>query len=297
MKTICIVLLTTLCAIGLLHAQGESFTVILNKGENTIQQDGQWSRVPVGVVISGHDAVRIVKDGYMAVLHSSGVSLELSTEGEYSLDKLSQKLAEHDQSLAAKYGKYLANRLNSDEQNNKNMQVTGAVERSAGGIIQLLLPNSGSVFGNHLPLSWSTTEGNGPYLVTVKNVYDEEIAQKETADGQIVLDLQEPSLQDQKLLIVHVKAKGNEHLRSGDYGIKPLTPEEKSNVTNDLQPLMLLANEETLMGQLLLASFFEEHNLLIDAINHYEKALAKAPDTNGVDVLYKNFLMRNGLNK
>jgi hypothetical protein len=56
-----------------------------------------------------------------------------------------------------------------------------------------------------------------------------------------------------------------------------------------------VARSENVLDKLLIATFFEENELLGDAISYYDQALALSPDANGFNRLYNNFLYRNNL--
>jgi hypothetical protein len=49
------------------------------------------------------------------------------------------------------------------------------------------------------------------------------------------------------------------------------------------------------MNKLILARFYEEHNLLIDAITSYEEAIKMAPDVPTFQEEYDYFMTRHGL--
>jgi Tfp pilus assembly protein PilF len=54
-------------------------------------------------------------------------------------------------------------------------------------------------------------------------------------------------------------------------------------------------SEETALSKLILAGFYEQNNLIIDAIYAYEKAVEMAPDVPTFQESYEDFLLRNNL--
>ena len=54
-------------------------------------------------------------------------------------------------------------------------------------------------------------------------------------------------------------------------------------------------DEETALNKYILAGFYEENNLLIDALTSYEEAIELAPDVESYKEAYVEFLLRNGL--
>ena len=54
-------------------------------------------------------------------------------------------------------------------------------------------------------------------------------------------------------------------------------------------------SEETALNKFILAGFYEEHKLLIDALAAYEEAVRLAPDVDSYREAYEEFLLRNKL--
>jgi cytochrome c-type biogenesis protein CcmH/NrfG len=53
--------------------------------------------------------------------------------------------------------------------------------------------------------------------------------------------------------------------------------------------------EKTALSQLILAGFYEENNLLIDAISAYKEAIKLAPDVPSFQESYDEFLLRHNM--
>ena len=53
--------------------------------------------------------------------------------------------------------------------------------------------------------------------------------------------------------------------------------------------------EETALNKFILAGFYEDNELLIDAISAYEAAIKMAPDVDTYKDAYEEFLLRNKL--
>ena len=97
------------------------------------------------------------------------------------------------------------------------------------------------------------------------------------------------------MIIVCVRASHNKEIRSPDFGIKRLNPESCKIIGNELENLKMLANFDNVVDKLLIASFFEENHLLVDALGYYLEAKTLSPDQDGFSTLYNNFLARNGI--
>ena len=56
-------------------------------------------------------------------------------------------------------------------------------------------------------------------------------------------------------------------------------------------------NEATALNKYILAGFYEENNLFIDAISAYEEAIRLAPEVVTYKEAYDDFLLRHGIKR
>ena len=277
-------------------AQDGVFSVILNKGENTYGAGTTTNPVLLGTSLSENDVLKVADGGYVALEHeATGSSLELTTDGDHSVKKMEQMISDQSSTVLAKYGKFLMKKLNPEDDGNQNLNVTGAVERGEEGLIKIYWPSVMDVYGDEAIVTWQQTDDIKDYIVTIKNMFDEVIDEKSVKGTSFKMVLDKGKLKDEKLMIINVRAKGNEGVQSRDYGIKRLSPEVKETIGKEFENLKMVVNTENALNKLLFASFFEENQLLVDAITYYNQALAISPDPDGFAKLYDNFLQRNGL--
>ena len=133
------------------------------------------------------------------------------------------------------------------------------------------------------------------YVFTVKNMYDEIILTKEVDQPFIWLELSKAPVNAEELIIVNVKVKNNSKIYSGNYGIKRLTGVDADPILKELEQLSTSLREESSLNKLILATFYEENNLLIDAMINYERAVQLSPDVEQFSIAYQLFTKRNGL--
>ena len=95
---------------------------------------------------------------------------------------------------------------------------------------------------------------------------------------------------------MHVRQKKtHKDVQSSSYGIKHMTPDESALIEQELQELKLVfAGEESALDKLILASFYEQNNLLADALTCYEYAIELSP-VDAFRTAYDQFIFRNGL--
>ncbi|WP_339789872.1 MAG: hypothetical protein ACMVP2_06340 [Imperialibacter sp.] len=294
-----LVLLTFLSSSVL--AQGYEFRVLANKGENQVKKAGasQAETLKTGATLAKGDQIIAANGAYIGLVHSSGKTTEIRTPGTVKIDDLSAKISATSSTTASRYANYIAAKMNeSDGGGNyrSNMKATGAVERALTSAINVMLPNSVDFYGDNAIVRWKAVgEGNATYIVTVKNIFDEEVAKIETDQTAYELDFTNPKLAQERLVILNVKVKGDEDMKSSDYGIKRLSNTESAKVNENIKGLKSEVNEETPLNKIIYASFFEENNLVLDALTKYEEAIEMSPEVQDFQDMYQSFLVKNGL--
>lgn len=282
---------------GSLIAQNAVFTIILNKGDNTYGSGVNFNPVLLGGTLLANDVLKVTDNGYVALVHdATGSSLELNSPGDYSVQEMEQMIAEQSSTLLAKYGKFLMDRLKPDDIGNQNLNVTGAVERGEEGLIKIFWPSVMNVYGDEAVITWRQFGGFKDYVVTIKNMFDEKLEESHVQGMSFTLELDKDNLKEEKLMIINVRVKGNDGVHSRDYGIKRLSTKARMTIDPEFENLKMDAQEENVLNKVMLASFFEEHQLLVDAITFYNQAIILSPDPVGIQKLYDDFLQRNGLN-
>lgn len=285
-------------------AQTYVFKVLVNKGENQAKATGaDWQPLKTGSTLKSGDQLKVTNGSYLGLVHSSGKTMEIKNPGDYNINDMANKIAGSNSSVASKYADFVLSKMNSDEKdinsNAKNyMSVTGAVERAtSNATLNVMMPSSVDVLSKEAIVRWSEPkEATGKtYVVSLKNMFDETILTQETTDTSLKLNFDDPKLAEQKLLILKVTVKGEKGMESGEYGIKKLSGADAQSIEQNLAGLMTELTEETALNKLILASFFEENNLLVDALTQYEHAIRLAPEVSEFKQAYADFLIRNGL--
>ena len=289
-----------------IQAQDYVFKVLANKGGNSVKvadETSDWEPVRTGATLNSNDELRISENSYIGLVHASGKTIELKDEGSYYVKELAAKLGNSRSSVASKYANFVINKMTSDDDEDINrnhrkyLTVTGAVERSVfEAPLSLKMPSSVEVLSNEAMIRWDNVEDAKTYVFTVKNMYDELILSKETNEPNFLLELAKMPFANEELVIVNVRVKENEKMYSGNYGIKRLTGVDADPIKKELEQLAVSLKEESSLNKLILATFYEENNLLIDAMMNYELAVKLSPEVEQFKIAYDMFIKRNGLN-
>ena len=153
--------------------------------------------------------------------------------------------------------------------------------------------------GDNAIVSWDTPEGMemNTFIVTIKNIFDEEIMKEEVTGNSIKLDFQSEKMQNEEgLYIIEVAAKENMEVTSGDgIAIRKLSAEEASEYEEGLNSLKAEVAEDSPLSKVIYASYYEENGLIVDALTAIEEAIKMNPDVEDFKVLKKDIIERSGI--
>jgi hypothetical protein len=297
MKTTSIALFITFLGSAAI-AQDYAFKVLANKGANEVKSGDQWHPIRTGASLKKDDEVRLSPNSYMGLVHATGKPLEIKEAGDHKVSDLEAKVKGSGSTVLTKYTDFILS-SNSAEAKKNRLSATGAVDRGERASIQLLLPQNqhSGIYNNVAIISWVGTDVPGPYVVMVRNMFDDELAQIETPESSLQIDLTEPRFAKENALLVEVKSKNDPSQVSKQHLIKKLAPAEQENVKKSLGEIMGEVQDQTALNKFILAGFYEENNLFIDAISAYEEAIKLAPDVASYKEAYEDFLLRHGIRK
>jgi len=288
---------------GSVLAQGYAFKVMVNKGDNMQKSSGgSWLPIKTGAKLNNGDEIKLVENSYLGLVHSSGRTKELKEAKTYTVSALSAALGSSGQSIGTKYADFVLSKM-SPEQREENQRkyasVTGAVERgSIDGSINIFMPTSVSVYNPSAVIRWEGIAENSIYQVKLKNLFDEVIMVAETSQPFYNLDFTEQKIASsvvENLIIVSVSLKDNEEVFSKNAAIERISGEDTSEFVGELTQLKTNLSEQSSINDLILAEFYEENNLLLDALTSYEHAIKLSPDVSYFKEAYNEFLLRTGL--
>lgn len=283
--------------ISFTQAQDYAFKVLANKGANEVKSGTDWLPVKTGASLKNEDELKLSANSYMGLVHATGKPLELKQPGSYKISDLAAQV-KSGSSVLTKYTDFILS-SNSPEAKKNRLSATGAVDRGDNAAIQLLLPQNqhSGIYNNVAIISWVGTNVPGPYIITVRNMFDDELAQLETPETSYQIDLADSKFSKENALLIEVKAKNDPKQVSKQHLIKKLAPAEQESVKKSLNEIMGEVQEQTALNKFILAGFYEENNLFIDAISAYEEAIKLAPDVTSYREAYDDFLIRHGIKK
>ncbi|WP_436517576.1 hypothetical protein [Ekhidna sp. To15] len=289
--------------VGVANGQGYTFRVLANKGQNKVKKEGASAAVALktGATLSDGDQLIASQGAYIGLMHKSGKTLEVRTPGTKKVSDLAKMVNTKSASVSSRYAKFLANKMNEKEQPNyrQRLNATGAAKRALAGDEQIkaLIPaEDASVLGDKAIVTWDVLDDmeENVFIVTVKNIFDEEIMKEEVTGNSVELDFTSEQMQNEEgLWIINVRAKENQDVSSGDIAIK--RPENPAQYAEGLNSLKAEVDEDSPLNKVIYASFYEENGLIVDALTAIEQAIQMNPDVEDFKILKKDIIERNGI--
>jgi tetratricopeptide (TPR) repeat protein len=276
--------------------QDYTFKVLANKGANEVKSGDTWQAVKTGSSLKSGDELKVSENAYLGLVHSSGKPVELKTAGNYKVADLAGKVG-GGTTVLNKYTDFILS-SNSAEAKKNRLSATGAVHRGLEDIKVYLPENQNSgIYNNIAIINWESAKSTSPFVVTLKNMFDDELMKIETAEATVQIDLNDSKFANESAILVEVKSKADPKSKSEQHLIKKLSAADREKVKKSMSaeiPLEVTQTESPL-NKLLLASFYEQNKLYIDAITSYEQAIKMAPDVPTYSENYEEFLLRNKL--
>jgi hypothetical protein len=274
-------------------AQDYAFRVLASKGTAEVKSSSGWQPVKVGAKLGMGDELKLPENSYLALVHSTGKPLEIKAAGPYKVSELSKNVS-GGASVISKYADFIMSKASDDK---NKMTATGAVHRGAGDEVDAYLPDmkNSFIYNSQFTLTWSATPKGGPYEVSIKSQFDDELLHKTTTETQLKVNLDEGQFRDQDFVMVFITSGSEPDLKSEEHLVRRLYAADHDKITKSLAEVTANIKEETALNKFILAGFFEENNLLIDASSAYIDAIRLAPDVPTYKEAYEDFLIRNGM--
>jgi hypothetical protein len=297
MKSLISLISCSLLLVGAtVYGQGYTFKVLANKGSNEVKSGEEWKPLKTGASLKEGDELKISDNAYLGLVHSSGKTLELKSAGNHKVVELASKINVGGSNVASKYADFVLSKMSAEGKKNR-LSATGAVHRAAVNAgINIYMPNSVEVFNDQALIEWGVLTGDKTYEVTVVNMFGDELLKTETTDATYKIDLKDEKLINEAALLVTVGVKGQQDMKSEEVAIKRLPSDKSDLVQQNLTELMGAVDTATALNNYILAGFYEENRLLLDALFYYEEAKRLAPGVESYEEAYEEFLFRNGLN-
>jgi hypothetical protein len=296
LKILFIVMALTLSTINSFAQTGFVFKVLATSGSVEIKTADSWKALKSGASLFEADEIKLVGKAYVGLIHTSGRSKELMKGGVYKAKDLAKTMVAGP-SVMGKYVDFILSK-NTDEAKQNRLIAVGSVTRTSfREDILIYLPENqhADILNNKVVVKWeSKSDTPGPFRMTIQNLSGDKLLVIESSAPAIFLDLSRAELKSDSYFLVDIKNMNDLSLGSPQYLIKRLQKADQQ--FNDQVALIKQEmKEESAMNKIILAGFYEDNHLLIDAIATYEEAIELAPEVPFYREAYEEFLLRNRL--
>ncbi|MBN4066180.1 hypothetical protein JYT51_02500 [Candidatus Amoebophilus asiaticus] len=296
-------LLLLLCFSITYSNPSEVFKVLAATGDVQIQKSGsnaEWETIASGTKLFSDDKLKISGLSYVGLIHSSGKTMELKKAGTYKVSDLAQNITPGSEGVSQKFVDYMINAIAKvdDPSNLSNYQgymtVTGSVERSlVSKDVKVFMPKATNVMNQEVTFIWYDVKNMDKYIFNLMDRYARPIFEKELADTSITIDLSQFNLDPENCYFWNVYCKKEPKIRSDEFCLVMLSEDSKNSVKETLQKLTSeLGDNESALNKVVIASFYEQNNLVNEANNYYEDAIEKAPQVDDYKKAYALFLIK-----
>ena len=300
MKNVLLALL--FCAFaGHVLAQELVFQTLASKGTCMVQRGvdpDEYVNLKTGVKLFTDDKIIITGDNsYLGLVSTSGEAIELVKGGVYDVNKLNSSLTASNSSVAGKYVAFLVEDMSkANESTNANMKFTGSVERSLGNeSIELFIPKDSKVSSELATLKWYPKEEQTAYILTISNMFDEVVYSTQTKEKEVDVDFGDLSLTPDETYKVIVAGAANPAAKSEVASLYVPEESQLNEVEKGVSEIEADTPEGSAIQEMVLAKFYDENELYLNAIPHFQKAIALQPEVEAYQDAYNAFLYRVGL--
>jgi hypothetical protein len=296
MKKLIIASISLLMLTTLVQAQNYAFKVMGNKGANEVKSGNNWEPLKIGTMLQPGDEIKVSPNAYIAMVHSSGKPLEWREAGTYKVANMEANV-KAGSSVVNKYTDFILSNNSAESQKNR-LSATGAVTRATGESIKVFLPGNqdAGLYNTYAIVSWHEENGSSKaYIVTLSSLFGDELMKIESDKTNVKLDLSNPRFASENAILISVTSKDNTRLKSQEFILKKLSASHYASVKSGLADILPDLAEETALNKFILAGFYEQNKLVVDALTAYKEAIALAPDVPTYEEAYQDFLVRNRL--
>lgn len=298
-------IIVVLFSAAAVNAQGYTFRVLANKGDNKVKKSGaaEATQLKTGATLNAEDMLISSAGSYIGLMHKTGKTTEVRGAGSKKVSEIEKQIKLASTSVANRYAQFVMSKMNESENTNyrARLNATGAVSRATGSAaIDVMAPQQAEVLEDNAIVRWVKPEfgieEGDTYTVKIKNIFDEVIFESETEKTSIELDFTSEEMKnDAGLYLVKIYKTSDEEFASSEIGIKKLKSSDKSELQENLNILRQEVSEDSPLNKLIYASFYEENGLFLDALTKYEEAINMSPEISDFQDLYESFLKNSGL--
>jgi len=294
------------------QAQDYTFKVVSKKGSAVVNGE----ELKIGSKIQGGAKIVVGDGALLNIAHNNGKSVNISKPGSYSVDDLAKGCSSQANSLTSKYADFVLKELTSGDNGGvgaKNMKKPGSVTRAVTGAdvspldIMSAEVKSKSIPGQPITLRCFVNDGEKvlekldeseikSYTFVISDFGGKVRETIETKEPSVTIDINSEKYQGLmgNAIKYYVYANNDPKKASVEYVIEVMTPAKSASIREDVA---MLSEDNSALGKLILARYFEDQGLYANAMYAYEEAVKMSEEDEQYKSMYQAFLDRNYLSK
>ncbi len=294
---------------------------------------GNWKTLKVGTELQKSYSIRLKRSSYAGLVHISGKTRELEKNGSYSVSELSKQVSVKESGLNKRFTKYVideisdADDLMSYGDYHDDMGTVGSVERAIDEdfevsekigklgkmddetksslrdadklvslkkeMINIRFPRSSYIIDEKIAFSWRSHPEVKEYKLVIKDKDNHTVFSKKLRDTALAVNVQETGIQPGKNYYWKVKS---DKISSSEYCIYRHSEETSPQLFAELKEMKSsYATDRSALNNIIMASFYDEHNIMQRALQCYQRAMKLSSKTKEYQKLYSLYLGRIGL--
>lgn len=287
--------------IGSVSAQDVVFQALAIKGTCMVQRGfdpDAYENLKTGSKLFADDKIIITGDeSYLGLVSATGNALELAKGGVFDVNTLKNSLATNTSGVVEKYVAFLVDDMSkSNESVTDNMKFTGSVERSLKeNDIELFLPKESKITKQMATLIWYSKEHQETYKLNITNMFEESVFSVETNKQQAEIDFSDLAIEFGETYLVNVSSIDNPNVSSETVSLHFTNPAQVDVVRKEVNTILSETPEGSAIQEMILAKYYQENELYVNAIPHFQNAIELQPDVARYRNSYHNFLIEIGL--
>lgn len=277
-------------------AQSHVFSILASKGTNKIKQGTTWNEAKTGSKIYKGNTLKVTSNGYLGLMHKSGKTIELKTEGDFTISDLESKIQTSSSSYAERYTKFALN-IDGSKGAKHNYNVTGSVER--GGKYSLLSDDTIKII-KEIPLimPWMTNNTEDKIELRIVDLFNKTHYTGKDIGQNAVIDLSKSSIDPKTFMIVNLfdpKSEDQEPLMISSFHLKMVQKDKAATIVKEYNLLVKELNLNSSLDNMILASFFVEQGLSNYAASHLYQAATLSPEIPDYKGAFFQYLDNEGI--
>lgn len=271
------------------------YTTLAAKGTCVVQRgDNPDKYIPVkaGVKLYMNDVLIVTgTETYMGLVGVDGNVIEIKHGGVYRISEMRDEDVTKHVSITKKYATLLMTR--SSEESLYLSALASNTLRAAGeeSSITINLPARSKIFSEPMDINWNSETAINNYLVAVCDMYDVHVFNQTTNLKQLNLDFSSFTLNAESMYKL-VVADADMISNMAEVSIEVPSRSELAKIETDLRIIKKEVPLKSAIGDMVIASYFEEHGLFLNALKYYQLALQKEPNVIEYQNVFSQFLKR-----